>query len=628
MLQTIRDRAQGILAWVILILITVPFALWGIGNYFDTGKAKPIAIVGKREFFEQDLLRLYEQQFAPLLQQGTLSEQALKQQALEQLIQEELLFQAAVTKKLAVSDDQVAQFIRSLPFLLSDGRFDAEKYQHLLATEGISSDQFIAQVQRSLLSAQLGQAIVNSSFASDAEAESFYKLKNQRRKIAYFLLPLSEELKVSVSQEEIQAYYEQHKDQFKTPDRVAVDYLLLSRAELAAAYEPSEEELRRYYEEQAQAFTAEEQRRIRHLLIALAPNASPEEKSKAKALIQELKQRLEQGEDFAELAKQFSDDPGSKAQGGDLGLVTKSALEKNFVEAAFSLPVGKISDPVETPFGYHLIQVTEIRPAVLQPFAAVKDRIRDELKRQEAESKFYELAERLAQLAYENPNSLAPATEALGLKVQTTGLFTRDFGEGIAADPKVRAAAFSEEVLTGNNSEPVEMADGTLVVLRLHQHLPGGQLPLDKVNDAITAQLRRQKARQMVENQAKEWLAKLESGTRLEEAAQQLKATLKTAEFGRDDVLSELKVGADLVFRAPRPRPDKAVFLAIPLSDGSQALVQLLEVSDGDYQNLNPQEQKNLKAELARLFGTMTFREYLAQLRDQAKVEIHWPQAE
>ncbi len=624
MLQTIRDRAQGVLAWVILILITVPFALWGIGNYFDTGKEKPIAVVGKREFFERDLLRL-EPQFAPLLQQGA-SEQALKQQALEQLIQEELLFQTAVAKKLAVSDAQVAQFIRSLPFLQTEGRFDAEKYQRLLADEGLNSDQFIAQVQRSLLSAQLSQAIVNSSFASDAEAEMFYKLKNQRRKIAYFLLPLSRE--VSVSQEEIQTYYEQHKDQFKTPEQAAVDYLMLSSAEISAAYEPSEEEFRRYYEDQPQAFTTEEQRRIRHLLIALAPNASPEEKSKALAKIQEIKQRLAQGEDFAELAKQFSEDPGSKAQGGDLGFVKKGALEKNFLDAAFSLPAGKISDPIETSFGYHLIQVTEIKPAVLQPFAAVKDRIRDELKRQEAESKFYELAERLAQLVYENPNSLEPAAEALGLKIQTTGLFTRDFGEGIAADPKVRAAAFSEEVLAGNNSEPIEMADGNLAVLRLHQYLPGGQLPLDKVKDTIAAQLRHQKARQTAENQAKEWLAKLESGTKLEEAAKQLKATLKTEELSRDDIIPELKVSADLVFRAPRPRLEKPVFLALPLSDGSQALVQLLEVIDGDFKSLNAEKQKNLKAELARLFGTITFRAYLAQLRDKAKVEIHWPKAE
>ncbi|GAB6067488.1 peptidylprolyl isomerase [Methylothermus subterraneus] len=628
MLQTIRDRAQGILAWIILILITVPFALWGIGNYFDTGREKPIATVGKREFFERDLLRLYEQQYARLLGQDSYSEKELKQQALNQLIDEELLLQAAIAKNLVVSDSQVAQFIRSLPFLQTDGRFDEAKYQRFLAAEGLSADQFIAQVQRSLLLNQLAQAVVDSSFVSEREAETFYKLQNQRRKIEYLILPFPELEKIPVSNEEIQAYYDQHQDRFKTQEQVAVEYLILSRDTLAQSIEPTEEELRRYYAEQQQAFTTPEQRHLRHILVAVAQNASAEEKSQALAKAQEIKKRLEQGEDFAELAKQFSDDPGSKAQGGDLGFVTKGFLEKNFEEAAFALPKGEISEPVLTPFGYHLIQVVEIKPATPQPFAAVKAQIRQELQRQEAEARLYELAEKLAQLVYENPHSLEPAASALGLTIQSTGLFTRDKGEGVAADPKVRAAAFSEEVLAGNNSEPIETGDGALVALRIRQHLPAQQRPLAEVSTEIAALLRKQKARQIAEIQAKEWLAKLKSGTKLEEIAKQVKATVKTAELSRNAPIAELETSTEAIFQAPRPQADKPVPLRIPLTDDRQVLCQILTVSDGDYSGLPAEEKQRFKANLAHLFGLMTFKEYLAQLRAKAKVKINWPLAE
>lgn len=627
MLQTIRDRAQGILAWIILILITVPFALWGIGNYFDTGKEKPIAVVGKREFFERDLIRLYEQQYAHFLGRSPYSEQELKQQALDQLINDELLFQSVIDKRLVASDAQIAQFIRSLPFLQTDGHFDEEKYQRLLATEGLSSDQFIVQVRRSVLLDQLRQGIMNSSFASDHEAETFYKLQNQRRKIAYFTLPISEQ-EVTVSKKEIQAYYELHQDQFRTPEQVAVDYLTLSSDTIAKSIEPTEEELRRYYEEQQQAFTTPEQRHIRHILVAVSSDASLEEKQQALAKILEIKQRLEQAADFAELAKQFSDDSGSKAQGGDLGFIKRGLLEKNFEEAAFTLPEGKISDPVETPFGYHLIQVIEIKPANPKPFEAVREQIHRDIQHQEAETRFYELAEKLAQLAYENPQSLEPAANALGLKIESTDLFTHEKGEGIAANSKVRAAAFSEEVLAGNNSEPIEVESGTLIVLRIRQHLLPKQRSLDESRGEIATLLRKQKARQITEAQAKDWLAKLEHGGKLEEIAQKIKTNVKITELVRNAPIPELEDVKSAVFQAPRPKQGKPIFLRVPLPDDRQVLAQVLAVEDGDYDSLKPEDKKRLKTNLARLFGLMTFKEYQTQLRDKAKVKINWPSAE
>ncbi len=621
MLQTIRDRAQGIFAWIILILIIIPFALWGIQNYFDTGTEKPIVVVGDREFFENDLIRLYETQYAKLLEQGY-SEDVLKKMALDRLIGEEILLQTAMGKNMAVSETQVAQYIRSLPFFQTDGRFDEEKYKSLLASQGISSSQFVAQVQRSLLLEQLRQGITASAFASDQEAERYYQLLQQRRKVSFLILPLSQQ-DIQVSDEEIHAYYASHKNQFQTPEQVSVEYVSISLDQIAKTIHPTDLDIQQYYQEQQQAFITPEQRHIRHILVSVSATATAEEKQQALKKAREIRQRLLQGEDFAKLAKDLSDDPGSKNKGGDLGWVGRGVLEKNFEQAAFSLAKGEISEPVETPFGYHLIQVTEIKPEKVKSLEEVKDQIADSLRRQEAENRLYELSEQLAQHAYENPQSLEPVAEALDLKIQHTGLFTQDHGEGVAANPKLRETAFSEEVLAGNNSDPIDLDNGSVAVIRIKDHVPSQIRPLDEVKDEIVARLKKEKARQQLEAKAKTLLSELEQGQQIDQIARTLNLKSETAELTRTTQKRREIVAA--VFKSPKPENGKPVNLTLPLPDGRQALIQVLGVTSGDYAALKPEQRKNLKATIERLYGNLTFKEYLAQLRDQADVKVNWP---
>lgn len=627
MLQTIRDRAQGIFAWIILILIIVPFALWGIQNYFDTGKEKPIAVVGDREFFERDLLRLYEQQYARF--SDRYDEAELKRQALERLVDDEVLFQTAREKRLTVSDAQVARFIRTLPFFQTDGKFDEEKYQRLLAAQGLTTAGFVSQVRRALLLEQLRRSVTDSAFATEPEAEHFYRLQNQQRKISYVILPLPTRA-VEVGDAEIRSYYEQHRDRFLTPEQVTIEYVTLSVDDIARTIQPSEADLKRYYEEQRQAFAVPEKRRIRHILIAVPENADEKTRQQALAKAREIRQRLLAGEDFAKLAREYSDDPGSKAKGGDLGFVRRGVLEKHFEKVAFSLPEGEISEPVETPFGYHIIQVTEIRPAKIKPFEAVKPQILEAVRRQEAENRFYQLGEQLAQLAYENPQSLEPAATALGLKIRTAGPFSREKGEGIAADPKIRAAAFSAEVLEGNNSEPVELEDGRVVVLRVKEHYPPKQRPLDEVRAQIAAELRRQKANRRLAQQADAWLAELKQGARLEDIAARAKARVETVRLRRDPAPENPDVAelVEPVFQAPKPKQGAPVFLRVPLHDGRQALVAVTEIQEGNYADLDPREKQTLRDNLARMFGLLSFKEYQKQLRRRIRVKIDWPPAE
>ena len=621
MLQTIRDKAQGIFAWIILILIIIPFALWGIQNYFDTGKEKPIAVVGDHEFFENDLLRLYDQQFARFLEQGR-SEKELKQMALDRLIDDEVLLQAAMDKNMAVSQGQVAQFIRSLPFFQTNGHFDEKKYHSLLSAQHMSSAQFVAQIQRTLLLEQLRRGITDTSFATDAEVDRYYKLLKQARKIAYFILPLNTQAS-QVSEDEILNYYDSHPDRFQTPEKVSVEYLKISIDQIAKTIEPSEEALRQYYQEQQQAFTTPEQRHLRHILIAVPAGASEQQKQEALEKAKEIRQKLLDGGDFAKLAKEYSEDPGSRSKGGDLGLVRRGMMEKNFEQAAFSLPKGEISEPLETPFGYHLIEVTGIQPSRVKPFDEVRGQVLEAVRRQEAENRFYQLGERLAQLAYENPQSLEPAAEALGLKIQQSGLFTRTQGKGIAANPKARDSAFSEDVLAGNNSEPIELDDGSVVVVRVKEHQPSKLRPLKEAHEEIATLLRRQKARKQLESQATALLAELKRGRTIDDVAKEIKAKVKTMEVTR--TTPELPEVVSKVFKAGRSEKGKPLNLMVALPDGNQAVVQILEVKDGDPSEMKPEEREAMKNNIARLYGLLTFKEYQAQLREKAKVKVNWP---
>lgn len=624
MLQTIRDRAQGIFAWIILILIIVPFALWGIQNYFDTGKEKPIASVGKREFFERDLLRLYEQEYAQYLGRTPYNEEQLKQQALDRLIDDEVLFQTATKKKLSLSDAQIAQFIKTLPFFQTEGKFDEEKYRSLLATQGISIPQFVAQVRRNLMLEQLRRSITDSSFATENEAERFYQLQNQRRKIAYLSLPVDEQ-QITVTQDEIKAFYHKNQDQFLTPEQVSIQYITLSLDEIARNIQPSEDQLRAFYEEQKQAYTTPEERRVRHILIAVPSDASAEIKQEALEKAKQIKEKLGKGEDFSKLAKQLSEDPGSKDKGGDLGFVRRGLMEKNFEDVAFSLAEGEISEPVETPFGFHIIQVTEIKPTQVKPYQEVRDQILKEVQKNEAENRFYEMGERLAQLAYENPQSLEPAAKSLNLEIQQSDYFSRQKGKGIAANPKIRETAFSEEVLEGNNSEPIELNEGEVVIIRLLDHRPAQQKPLSQVAEQISRQLRQQKARQRAEAKAKEWLTQLQSGKSLQALAKDANLTIKEIELERASQAAEYREIAKVVFKATKPSPQKPVYQMATLSDGRPVLIELREVIPGDFAGLTNEEKTGLRQNLARLLGLLTFKDYQSQLRDEAKVEINWP---
>jgi len=620
MLQAIRERAHGIFAWVMLIAIGVPFGLWGIQNYIDTGKEKPAAVVGDREIFDREVTKAYEQSLNNLVGIDDFDEKKLRQDALERLIREEVLAQSAEAKALAVSDTEARSFVQTLPYFQTDGKFDKDKYKVMLSAQGMTPNQFVAQIRRALLMEQFQHSVLDSAFVTKGELETLLRLKNQERDLEYVKIPLAPVTR-NFTDAEIEAWYQQHLADYRNPEKVSVEYLALNLEDLAREVQVSEEDLHKLYEEQKASFGTPERRKISHILIAVEGSGEAAEKA-AQAKAESIRERLVKGEDFVKLAQEASSDSVSGKSGGDLGFLDKDAQEEAFTKAAESLNEGEISAPVKTSFGYHLIKLTQLVPAKIKSFEEVREELRKLAQHNGAETSFYEKGQKLTEQTFEQPDILEPAARQLNLKVQVTGPFTREAGEGLAAEEAVRKAAFSEEVLGGRNSDPIELGNEKAVVLRIKDHQPATDKPLAEVREAVIARLRDQEARAETAKRSQQLQTAVRSGKSLAEAAKGLGLETSKSGFIRrenDKLPPELVRAA---FNAARPAADKATPGEVALPDGSQFVFRITAVKDGAANVADAKEQTTVSEFLMRNEAQREFSSFVERLRELADVTL------
>ncbi|MGX2041406.1 SurA N-terminal domain-containing protein [Methylocaldum sp. MU1018] len=620
MLQAIRDRAQGIFAWVMLILVGVPFALWGIQNYLDSGKEQPLAIVGDRDIFEREVNQAYQQSLSNLVGLAEFDEKQLKHEALERLIREEVIAQNAEDKKLAVSDSAVREFIQTLPYFQTDGKFDKEKYKIMLSSQGLSPAQFVAQVRRALLMEQYQRGLLDSAFVTPDQVTALFRLKNQEREIEYLKVPLKTSNR-AISDAEIEDYYRKNLAAYQNPERVSVEYIAVRLEDIAKETQATEEDLRSLYEEQKANFTSEERRKVSHILVAVDPEGGEAAEKAALTKINQIQDRLAKGEDFAKVAKETSDDLVSAQNGGDLGFITKGAMEQNFADAAFALQQGELSKPVKTSFGYHLIKVTELSAAKTKSFDEVKDELRKTFQHNAAENKFYEQGQTLTELGYEHPDSLEPAAKALDLKIESTGYFTRDAGEGIAAESAIRTAAFSEDVLNGRNSDPIELGNEKAIVLRMKEHQPASDKPLAEVKEDIVSKLRAEDARQQTRKQAEEILRQAQQGVPLSNLAKEHGLSVAKEAALRRDAKNLSPALMNAAFKAFRPTSQQPVAAIVELENGDQVVFNLMSVKDGAAQG-DAKEADAARQFLVKSAAQRELSSFVAQLRQTADVYV------
>ena len=630
MLQTIRERAQGWIAWAIVILISVPFALWGIQSYLGVGSEPVVANVNGVEITQRELDRRYQdlrlrlrEQLGAAYRPELFEDKKMRTQVLDSMIRDTLLQQVAYELGLRASDQELRGAILGNPAFQRDGRFDNAAYERTLELQGMSPPQYEEGLRQRIVGSQLERALMASELATDAELAQAVRLQSQQRNVSYVQLPKSGFVTEDpIPDEDIRAFYDANPARFETPERVKIQYLVLDASELGSTDAPSEDELRALYESEIERFSEPERRRVRHILITVSADADDAAQEAAKSRLDEIRTRIEGGEDFAAIAKELSEDPGSAGQGGDLGSIEAGIMDPAFDQAAFALEKDVLSQPVRTQFGYHLIQVTEIEGGGVKPLAAVLEQLVAEMTKRGSEGQFFDMAERLANLAYESPDSLAPAAEELGLELQTSDWVGRAGGEGILSNRKVIAAAFSDEVLRqGLNSDLIEPELNALqaVVLRVMEHEEASAKPLDEVRDEIVAVLRDQRAAEAALSAAQSMVQQLESGAALADAAGGHEVS-EAGLIGRDapDIPPAV---ADLTFSMARPAADVASYGSTSLANGDAVVVVVSNVVDGSSEGIGDAELARQRAGFKRTIAATYYDDLLADLQTRAKIE-------
>jgi peptidyl-prolyl cis-trans isomerase D len=621
MLHFIRERAQGWVAWFIVGLISIPFALWGVNSYL-TGPSDavtasvngdPIKQVEFQRAFQQYRDRMREsmgERFDPEMFEGM----AVKQSVLDGLIEQRLLLAANNSLGQQVSDTAVNNLIQSNPAFQQEGQFNPERYRLTLARVGLSPASYEAQFRQDLLAQELTNNIQQSALVSSFSIDNILRLEKQTRDIAYGVISAQSLLdQVNIPDDDVQSYYDANQVNYMAPERVAIDYIELSVAELSKAVAVDEALLQQFYVDNQDQFLGPEQRQASHILIE-------GDDAESLVMITTIKQRLDDGEDFAVLAAVLSHDTGSAEDGGDLGLFQRGVMDTAFENAAFALSVGDISDPVQTEFGYHLIKLTAIQLPEGKSFADARQDIESSYRYQQAEDIFYEQAELLADLSYENPDNLDIAAEELLLEIKTTEAFTRDGGIGIASHKKLVKAAFSEDVLTNElNSAVIELNKTHLLVLHKKKHILASQLPFESISPAIREQLKFEQARDKAREQGMTTLTQLQAGE------------LTTALFSDQDwheAQSYGRASSDLsqqvlqkAFSLGRPGSE-AIFAGFTASNGNYIVVKVTSVTDGDPSETTEEERDGLKSYLSQTNGSSELQAFIETLRTDADIEV------
>ncbi len=520
MLEVIRAHSKGWMAKLILTLITVPFALFGIDAYLkDAGAGASVAKVDGATISVQEY-RNAMQSLRDRLQKenpkdvGALDSPEVKQSVLDRLINTRLLNAEVVHSNFKVTNEQLAQFITSLPEFQQGGKFSQEIYDKLLSQNQMTPSQFENKMRGELLLQQVRDGIPGLAFTSSAVENAVLNVEHQQREVSVAEIKTADFIsQVKVDQSEVQAYYDKHKDKFKVPEQVKLEFVMMSANTLIPKMQTTEDEAEKFYNENAAKFQGNEQRHASHILIGVSAAASPEAKAEAKKKAEQVLAEVKKSPaKFAELAKKYSQDPGSAEKGGDLGTFARGSMVKPFEEAVFSMKPGDISGLVQSDFGYHIIKLTEI-VGQGQGFDALKPQIRAELMYQKALAKFSEQAETFSAMVYEQSTSLQPAADAYGIPVQKTEWLSYADGAKFFKSDKLMTLVFTNEVLKDKrNTEAVEVSNNTLVSARVVDYKPSAPRSFDEVKGGIEDLLKIEKATKLAIDKGTSSLAELKDG--------------------------------------------------------------------------------------------------------------------
>jgi len=636
MLQLIRDKAQGIIIWIIVGLVILALSSFILNSYLGSSAKTYVAKVNDQEISDREYrlaFNNYQERLRQTLGENFgkfFNEQLMRQNVVNGLVSNALMQQLTHDAGFRTSSKQIASVVQNTPAFKQDGKFSDKYYEQVLMRVGYTPASYEAEIAHSQAQKQFIEGISESAFVLTSDVDEYLRLSQQQRDIGYLLVNMPELRKgLTISDADIKTYYDAHQSEFMTEEQVKVSYLDLDKNELAKSVKVSDEELKAYYQSHLAEF-------------------SKDDFASAKKKIDEIAERIKKGEAFDKLAKKYSQDPGSAIKGGDLGFFSRGMMVKPFEDAAFKLKVGEVSKPVRTQYGYHLIKLEAIRNQgkeerrvrhilikpgkITKPFDEAKAEVTHEVQLKHADRLFYQDADKLDRLSYEYQDSLDPAAEQLGIKIKESPFFSRGGGPQIWRNPDVIKAAFSEDVLKGGlNSELIKLSDDHMIVLRLKEHKPSAQKPLEEVKQQITERLKNEKASKQATDLADKLTKEIKSGSKPEKLADDNKTVSwnNAGYIGREakydaDKNSKINVPADIRKQAfLLSKPDSQPKIASEkLSDGGAVVIVLRAVRDNPVKDDMDKQEKVLQQQMLQTKARAQQSLLLEYKRANSKVEI------
>src|SRR5882757_201067 len=626
MLQSIHDKLKGWLAYVVLGAIGLVFVFWGINwtlsapTYAAKVNGTEISSNEVRQTYQQQLAQIERQSNAPL---DDAMRNEIKQRVLDEYVNSEALVTRADDLGYRVSDTELLAEMAKVPALQTDGKFDYAHALGVLKAQGRSPAEIEELFRRDAKLRQLDTALNASSFATPTELKEFRALTRQQRELAWLTLPAAKYAAGATPDDAaIQTYYDARKSEYMTPETVNLRYVELSLAQLAAKVSVDDAQLKTYFEEQKaktpDRFLQAEQRRVRHILL---PVNDPKDDAAVKTKAEGIFKRAEGGEDFAKLAKEFSQDPGSAAQGGDLGFAERKVYVGPFGDAAFSMKVGEIRGPVKTQFGYHILKLDGIQPPAVKTFDESKAELETEYKRNEAERLFNNAQDQLADAALQNATDIESVAKKAGLTVQEIPSFSRgDGGGALGKTQAVIDAAFSQDVIDGRLSPIVEIEKGRGVVLRATDHKLPQQKPLEAVRTDAIAAWKKERGVELASAAAADAAKRLNAGESWDAVAKSLSVTAPAPKFisrSDQDVPLEIRTTA---FKAPKPA-QKSIYENLSLANGDAGVLAFSALREDP--NAAIEKDTDIRRQFAAQIASSEAQSYAAAARADAKVTLN-----
>ncbi|RDZ27907.1 peptidylprolyl isomerase [Lysobacter silvisoli] len=658
MLQKLRDKTSGWIATAILGLLIIPFAFVGIEQYMgqrtDTSVAHidvppsywpsapswwPVSILWQHEKIETaDFRERFEQerQRRRAVEGEAFDARAFesaenKRAVLDMLIDQRVQQLAAKGEGLMVSDALIKKMIAEEPAFQVDGKFNLDRYRLALSGQQppMSPTQFQEDLRRRQQEVMLARAIVDSEFVTPGEMDRLIRLMSETRDVSLVMLPAPAADTAPVSEADQQAWFKSHASSYRAPETVTLEYVEVSAASVPPPAPASDDDLRKRYELEKSRFQSQEQRLASHILVRVAEGAdAAAQKAAEQKAAQLATQAKAAGADFAALARTNSDDTGSKAGGGDLGWVTKGMMVAPFEQALFAAQQGAIVGPVKTDFGWHVIQVREVKAGAQQSFEQARESLAREQAEADAERGVNDFTSRLVDLVYKNPTSLAPAAREMKLPVQKLGPLTRDGArngaQGLAANATLLRAAFSDSLIQdGTVSDPIELAPGHSVLIRVTAHTPERAQTLAEVREQVIAAVRADRSAKAAEKDAEALLARVRGGETLEAvaASKQLPAPNAIPNLPRGAPIPDPSV-SEAVFAVQPPAAGKVSPGKAVLPDGRAVLFAVSKVTPGDLSTVPPPQREQMMQQLAQFSGADDLKALVAAQRKRMKVTV------